>query len=198
MKAFASGNLSADRMESLFDAAVRDTIRRFEEAGSPVSSDGEQRKPSFATYPIQGAENFGPGGVTIPFDPGLAGHSDADAVCHAITDAVLGAAGAGDIGRHFPDTDPAWKGASSVELLRRAVEVVRDRGYEIGNVDASVIAERPKLLPYIEAMTANVAAALGISADRVSIKGKTNEGVGALGRGEAIAVHAIALVRSKS
>jgi 2-C-methyl-D-erythritol 2,4-cyclodiphosphate synthase len=138
------------------------------------------------------------GGVTIPFDRGLAGHSDADAVCHAITDAVLGAAGAGDIGRHFPDTDPAWKGASSVDLLRRAVEVVRDRGYEIGNVDASVIAERPKLLPYIEAMTANVAAALGISADRVSIKGKTNEGVGELGRGEAIAVHAIALVRSKS
>jgi 2-C-methyl-D-erythritol 4-phosphate cytidylyltransferase / 2-C-methyl-D-erythritol 2,4-cyclodiphosphate synthase len=138
------------------------------------------------------------GGVTIPFDRGLAGHSDADAVCHAITDAVLGAAGAGDIGRHFPDTDPAWKGASSVDLLRRAVEVVRDRGYEIGNVDASVIAERPKLLPYIDGMTANVAAALGISVDRVSIKGKTNEGVGELGRGEAIAVHAIALVRSKS
>ena len=138
------------------------------------------------------------GGVTIPFDRGLAGHSDADAVCHAITDAVLGAAGAGDIGRHFPDTDPAWKGASSVDLLRRAAEVVRDRGYEIGNVDASVIAERPKLLPYIDAMTANVAAALGISVDRVSIKGKTNEGVGETGRGEAIAVHAIALVRSKS
>jgi 2-C-methyl-D-erythritol 4-phosphate cytidylyltransferase / 2-C-methyl-D-erythritol 2,4-cyclodiphosphate synthase len=138
------------------------------------------------------------GGVTIPFDRGLAGHSDADAVCHAITDAVLGAAGAGDIGRHFPDTDPAWKGASSVDLLRRAVKVVRDRGYEIGNVDASVIAERPKLLPYIDAMTANVAAALGIPVDRVSIKGKTNEGVGETGRGEAIAVHAIALVRSKS
>jgi 2-C-methyl-D-erythritol 4-phosphate cytidylyltransferase/2-C-methyl-D-erythritol 2,4-cyclodiphosphate synthase len=136
------------------------------------------------------------GGVTIPFDRGLAGHSDADAVCHAITDAVLGAAGAGDIGRHFPDTDPAWKGASSVDLLRRAVEVVRDRGYEIGNVDASVIAERPKLLPYIDVMTANVADALGISVDRVSIKGKTNEGVGELGRGEAIAVHAIALIRS--
>jgi 2-C-methyl-D-erythritol 4-phosphate cytidylyltransferase / 2-C-methyl-D-erythritol 2,4-cyclodiphosphate synthase len=136
------------------------------------------------------------GGVTIPFDRGLAGHSDADAVCHAITDAVLGAAGAGDIGRHFPDTDPAWKGASSVDLLRRAVEVVRDRGFEIGNVDASVIAERPKLLPYIDAMTANVAAALGISVDRVSIKGKTNEGIGELGRSEAIAVHAIALIRS--
>jgi len=138
------------------------------------------------------------GGVTIPFDRGLAGHSDADAVCHAITDAVLGAAGAGDIGRHFPDTDPIWKGASSIDLLRRAAQLVRDGGFEVGNVDASVIAERPKLAPYIDAMRANVAAALGISADRVSVKGKTNEGIGELGRGEAIAVHAIALVRSKN
>ena len=136
------------------------------------------------------------GGVTIPCERGAFGHSDADIACHAATDAILGAACLGDIGRHFPDTDPAWKGASSVDLLRRAVEVVRDRGYEIGNVDASVIAERPKLLPYIDAMTANVAAALGISVDRVSIKGKTNEGIGELGRNEAIAVHAIALIRS--
>ena len=137
------------------------------------------------------------GGVTIPFERGLAGHSDADALCHAITDAVLGAAGAGDIGRHFPDTDPTWKGASSVDLLRRAAQIVRDRGFEVGNVDASVIAERPKLAPYIDAMTANIAGALGVSTDRVSIKGKTNEGIGELGRGEAIAVHAIALVRQK-
>jgi 2-C-methyl-D-erythritol 4-phosphate cytidylyltransferase / 2-C-methyl-D-erythritol 2,4-cyclodiphosphate synthase len=136
------------------------------------------------------------GGVAIPFDHGLTGHSDADAVCHAITDAVLGAAAAGDIGRHFPDTDPRWQGASSLDLLRRAVEIVRLRGFEVGNVDASIIAERPKLAPYIDAMCANVAAALGLPADRVSIKGKTNEGVGELGRSEAIAVHAIALVRS--
>ena len=136
------------------------------------------------------------GGVAIPFDRGLTGHSDADAVCHAITDAVLGAASAGDIGRHFPDTDQRWQGASSLDLLRRAVEIVRLRGFEVGNVDASIIAERPKLAPYIDAMCANVAAALGLPADRVSIKGKTNEGVGELGRGEAIAVHAIALVRS--
>jgi 2-C-methyl-D-erythritol 4-phosphate cytidylyltransferase/2-C-methyl-D-erythritol 2,4-cyclodiphosphate synthase len=135
------------------------------------------------------------GGVTIPFDRGLMGHSDADAVCHAITDAVLGAAAAGDIGRHFPDTDPRWQGASSLDLLRRAAEIVRERGLEVGNVDASVIAERPKLAPYIDAMCANVAAALGLPAGRVSIKGKTNEGVGELGRGEAIAVHAIALLR---
>jgi 2-C-methyl-D-erythritol 4-phosphate cytidylyltransferase/2-C-methyl-D-erythritol 2,4-cyclodiphosphate synthase len=137
------------------------------------------------------------GGVTIPFDRGLAGHSDADAVCHAITDAVLGAAGAGDIGGHFPDTDPQWKGASSLELLRRAAAIVFALGMEVGNVDATVIAERPKLAPYVGAMRANIAAALGVAEDRVSLKGKTNEGVGELGRGEAIAVHAIALVRGR-
>ena len=137
------------------------------------------------------------GGVTIPFDRGLAGHSDADAICHAITDAILGAAGAGDIGSHFPDTDPTWKGASSVDLLRRAVEVVRARGLGVGNVDVTVIAERPKLGPYIDRMRAAVADAVGVSIDRVSIKGKTNEGLDAIGRGEAIAVHAIALVRQE-
>jgi 2-C-methyl-D-erythritol 4-phosphate cytidylyltransferase / 2-C-methyl-D-erythritol 2,4-cyclodiphosphate synthase len=136
------------------------------------------------------------GGVTIPFDRGLAGHSDADALCHAVTDAILGAAGAGDIGRHFSDTDPRWKGASSIDLLRRALEVVHAQGLDVGNVDATVILERPKLAPYIDEMRANLAAALGVSIDRVSVKGKTNEGLGEIGRGEAIAVHAIALVRS--
>jgi 2-C-methyl-D-erythritol 2,4-cyclodiphosphate synthase len=134
------------------------------------------------------------GGITIPFEKGLAGHSDADAICHAVTDAILGAAGAGDIGRHFPDTDPKWKGASSIELLRKAVEIVRAQGLAVGNVDATVILERPKLTPHIDAMRAKLAEVLGISVDCVSIKGKTNEGVGELGRGEAIAVHAIALV----
>jgi len=137
------------------------------------------------------------GGVTIPFERGLAGHSDADAVCHAITDAMLGAAGAGDIGRHFPDTDPAWKDASSLDLLRRAAEIVARAGFEVGNVDATIIAERPKLAPFVGPMRERVAAALGVAIDRVSIKGKTNEGVGELGRGEAIAVHAVALVRSR-
>jgi 2-C-methyl-D-erythritol 4-phosphate cytidylyltransferase/2-C-methyl-D-erythritol 2,4-cyclodiphosphate synthase len=135
-------------------------------------------------------------GVTIPFERGLAGHSDADAVCHAVTDAILGAAGAGDIGRHFPDTDPQWQGASSLDLLGRAVAMIVAQGLEVGNVDAIVIAERPKLAPYVEAMRANLARVLGVSIDRVSIKGKTNEGIGELGRGEAIAVHAIALLRS--
>jgi 2-C-methyl-D-erythritol 4-phosphate cytidylyltransferase / 2-C-methyl-D-erythritol 2,4-cyclodiphosphate synthase len=136
------------------------------------------------------------GGVTIPFDRGLAGHSDADAVCHAVTDAILGAAGAGDIGRHFSDSDPKWKGASSIDLLRRALEVVHAQGLAVGNVDATVILERPKLAPYVDQMRANLAAVLGVSIDRVSIKGKTNEGLGEIGRGEAVAVHAIALVRS--
>ena len=136
------------------------------------------------------------GGVTIPFEKGLLGHSDADALCHAITDALLGAAAAGDIGRHFPDTDPAWAGASSLDLLRRAAAIVRGLGLDVDNVDASVIAERPKLAPYVDAMRANIAAALGIPDDCVSVKGKTNEGVGELGRGDAIAVHAVALLRA--
>ena len=134
------------------------------------------------------------GGVTIPFDKGLQGHSDADAVCHAVTDAVLGAAGCGDIGRHFPDTDAAWKDANSIELLRQAAAVVREAGYVVSNVDVTVIADRPKMAPHADAMRANVADALGVDAAQVSIKGKTNEGVDAMGKGEAIAVHAVALV----
>jgi 2-C-methyl-D-erythritol 4-phosphate cytidylyltransferase/2-C-methyl-D-erythritol 2,4-cyclodiphosphate synthase len=134
------------------------------------------------------------GGVTIPFERGLLGHSDADAICHAVTDAVLGAAGAGDIGRHFPDTDPQWKDASSIDLLRRAAAIIREQGFDVGNVDVVVIAERPKLAPYIDRMRANIAAALGSAVDRVSLKGKTNEGVDAVGRGEAIAAHAVALL----
>lgn len=134
------------------------------------------------------------GGVTIPFERGLSGHSDADAVCHAVTDAVLGAAAAGDIGRHFPDTDPRWRGASSLDLLRRAAALVREGGFAVVNVDVVVIAERPKLGPYVDTMRARVGEALGLTPDGVGIKGKTNEGVGELGRGEAIAVHAVALL----
>jgi 2-C-methyl-D-erythritol 4-phosphate cytidylyltransferase/2-C-methyl-D-erythritol 2,4-cyclodiphosphate synthase len=137
------------------------------------------------------------GGVTIPFDRGLLGHSDADAVCHAITDAILGAAAAGDIGGHFPDDQPAWKDASSIDLLRRAAAVVREHGLEVANVDASVIAERPKLGPFIDEMRRNLAAALAVDLARVSVKGKSNDGVGELGRGEAIAVHATALLYAR-
>jgi 2-C-methyl-D-erythritol 4-phosphate cytidylyltransferase/2-C-methyl-D-erythritol 2,4-cyclodiphosphate synthase len=138
------------------------------------------------------------GGVTIPFEKGLDGHSDADVVCHAVTDAILGAASAGDIGRHFPDTDPAWKGADSIDLLKRAVAIVHEAGYGIANVDVVVIAQRPKLSPHVEAMRASLACALGIGMDQVSVKGKTNEGVDAMGAGEAIAVHAVALIQHAS
>jgi len=134
------------------------------------------------------------GGVTIPFDKGLDAHSDGDAICHAVTDAILGAAGAGDIGRHFPDTDPAWKGADSVEMLRRAAAVTRDAGYGVVNVDVVVIAQKPKLVPYVDAMRANLATALGCDPGQVSIKGKTNEGMDSMGGGESIAVHAVALL----
>ena len=133
-------------------------------------------------------------GVTIPFELGLDGHSDADIVCHAVTDAVLGAAGLGDIGRLFPDTDPKWQGANSIALLEGAMARVRDAGYRVSNVDVTVIAQRPKLLPYLEAMRANLAAALGVDAGAVSVKGKTNEGVDSMGRGESMACHAVALL----
>jgi 2-C-methyl-D-erythritol 4-phosphate cytidylyltransferase / 2-C-methyl-D-erythritol 2,4-cyclodiphosphate synthase len=134
------------------------------------------------------------GGVTIPFDKGLDGHSDADIVCHAVTDAVLGAAAAGDIGRLFPDTDPRWKGADSLELLRLAVAHLRSQGYRVSNVDVTVIAQRPKLLPHLAAMQANLASALEVTPAAVSIKGKTNEQVDSMGRGESMACHAVALV----
>jgi 2-C-methyl-D-erythritol 4-phosphate cytidylyltransferase/2-C-methyl-D-erythritol 2,4-cyclodiphosphate synthase len=137
------------------------------------------------------------GGVTIPFERGLLGHSDADAVCHAIIDALLGAAGAGDIGRHFPDSDPRWRGASSLSLLRRAAALVAGRGFLVLNTDVVVIAERPKMTLYVDAMRAAIASALGVSVDRVSIKGKSNDGVGAIGRGEAIAAHAVVLLAQK-
>jgi 2-C-methyl-D-erythritol 4-phosphate cytidylyltransferase/2-C-methyl-D-erythritol 2,4-cyclodiphosphate synthase len=134
------------------------------------------------------------GGVRIPFERGLEGHSDADAVCHAVTDAVLGACNAGDIGRHFPDTDAAWKDADSLELLRRAGAIMREGGYALVNVDVVVIAQQPKLAPHIPVMAARLADALGVDAAQVSLKGKTNEGVDSMGAGASIAVHAVALV----
>ncbi len=134
------------------------------------------------------------GGVHIASDRGLAGHSDADAVCHALTDAVLGAANLGDIGRLFPDTDPAWKDADSVRLLEMAVSRVHAAGYAVGNVDVVVICERPKIGPHADAMRAVLARALQVAPGDVSVKGKTNEGVDATGRGEAIAVHAVAML----
>lgn len=135
------------------------------------------------------------GGVRIQSDRGALGHSDADVVCHAVTDAVLGAARAGDIGEHFPDTDPRWKDADSLELLQRAVALVGERGLRVHNVDVVIVLERPKLAAHRGAIEARLAEAIGIEASGVSVKAKTNEGMDAVGRGEAIAAHAVALLR---
>jgi 2-C-methyl-D-erythritol 4-phosphate cytidylyltransferase / 2-C-methyl-D-erythritol 2,4-cyclodiphosphate synthase len=134
------------------------------------------------------------GGVTVPSDRGALGHSDADVVCHAVTDAILGAARAGDIGLHYPDSDPKWKDASSLALLRDVVTLVRGRGLAVQNVDVVVILERPMIGPYRNAIERHLAEALDVEVDRVSVKGKTNEGVDAVGRGEAVAAHAVALL----
>jgi 2-C-methyl-D-erythritol 2,4-cyclodiphosphate synthase len=137
------------------------------------------------------------GGVTIASDRGALGHSDADVVCHAITDAILGAACLGDIGQHFPDSDPRWKDASSLNLLAVAAGLVDAQGLGVGNVDVTVVLEAPRIRDHVDAMRAAVAAAIGIDVARVSIKAKTNEGVDAVGRGEAVAAHAVALLRAR-
>ena len=135
------------------------------------------------------------GGVHIPGDRGLLGHSDADAVSHAVTDAVLGAASAGDVGRHFPDDDERWKDASSLDLLRQATAIVGDNGFVVGNVDVVVVAEWPKIRSYTDEMRRQLADALRVTSSQVGLKGKTSEGLGEVGRGGAIVVHAIALLR---
>jgi len=134
------------------------------------------------------------GGVRVPSERGALGHSDADVICHSITDAILGAARAGDIGQHFPDTDPRWKDASSVALLKQALSVVQGRGYAVENVDVVVILEAPRLGPHRAAIEQHLADALDLDVSRVSVKAKTNEGVDAVGRGEAIAAHAVCML----
>jgi 2-C-methyl-D-erythritol 2,4-cyclodiphosphate synthase len=134
------------------------------------------------------------GGVTIPHTHGLLGHSDADALLHAITDALLGAAALGDIGRHFSDTNPAFKGADSALLLAEAARRVRAAGYEIGNIDSTVIAQSPKLAPHIPAMCERIASALGLRPDQVNVKAKTAEKMGPVGEGRAIEAHAVCLL----
>lgn len=134
------------------------------------------------------------GGIEIPFDKGLLGHSDADALCHAVIDALFGAARLGDIGSHFPDTDERYKGADSVELLREAGRLVRERGYEIENIDSVIIAQRPKMAPFINAMREKMALALETSPDRISVKAKTNEKMGFTGREEGIEARAVCLL----
>jgi 2-C-methyl-D-erythritol 2,4-cyclodiphosphate synthase len=134
------------------------------------------------------------GGIEIPFERGLEGHSDADVLLHAITDALLGAAALGDIGRHFPDTDPAYRGADSRALLRAAMTKVGAAGYSVVNVDATIIAEQPKMAPHIPLMIAGIAADLGLKPGQVNVKAKTTEGLGFTGRGEGIAAEAVVLL----
>ena len=134
------------------------------------------------------------GGVEIPFEKGLLGHSDADVLLHAVMDAVLGAMAAGDIGKLFPDSDPAYKGADSLALTRRVAEVMVERGYRLGNIDATVVAQAPRLAPHVLRMRENIAAAFGVDTDRISVKATTEERLGFTGAGEGIAAHAVCLL----
>lgn len=138
------------------------------------------------------------GGVTVPYHLGLEGHSDADVLVHAVMDALLGAAGAGDIGMHFPDTDPRYREISSLLLLRRVVEHLEEQGWIVGNVDAVIVAQAPKLAPYREEMRRNMAREMRVTPDRVGVKATTTEGLGFTGRGEGIAAQAIALITGSS
>ncbi len=134
------------------------------------------------------------GGVDIHWEKGLLGHSDADVLLHAIADAILGALAMGDIGKHFPDTDPAFKGADSIKLLEHVVGLVRQRGYQVGNLDATIIAQKPKMAPHIPAMRENVARVCGVDVERINVKATTEEGLGFTGTGEGIAAHAVVLM----
>lgn len=134
------------------------------------------------------------GGVEVPFKKGLDGHSDADVLLHAVIDALIGAAGLGDIGKHFPPTDQAWKGASSLDLLARASSLIKENGYAIGNIDSTIVCEAPKLLGHIPGMVANISRVLGCGEERVNVKAKTEEGLGFTGSGDGISAYAVALL----
>ncbi len=138
------------------------------------------------------------GGVEIPFGKGLAGHSDGDVLTHALCDALLGAAGLGDIGQHFPDSDPQWKGADSIQFLARVVDLLGEQGLRVAQVDCIVLAQEPKLAPHFAQMRERLAKALGIEQEQVNVKAKTTEGLEAIGRGEAMAAQAVALLESIS
>lgn len=143
---------------------------------------------------VEGRE-FWLGGVNIPHTVGALGHSDADVLLHAVCDALLGAAALGDIGRHFPDTDPRWKGVDSKVLLKEVVRLLAEKGWHVGNVDCTLILERPKIMPHVPAMRAVIAPLLGVEEDAVSIKATTNETMGFVGREEGVAAHAVALIQ---
>jgi 2-C-methyl-D-erythritol 2,4-cyclodiphosphate synthase len=156
---------------------------------------GERRVGiGYDSHRVSGARTLVLGGIVVPGAPGLQGYSDSDVLTHAIIDAVLGAAALGDIGSHFPDTDPRYENADSIELLAHVVGLVGERGWGVVNVDATVICEQPSIAPLSDAIAARLAAALGIAAERVSVKGKSNEAMGFIGRGEGIATIAVALL----
>lgn len=138
------------------------------------------------------------GGIEIPYEKGLLGHSDADVLLHAISDALLGAAALGDIGAHFPDSDPAYRGADSAELLRAVGDLIRASGYEIGNIDSTVVCQAPKLAPHIASMRARIAEVLALPVGAVSVKSSTEEHMGFTGRGEGIAAHAVCLLTERT
>ena len=137
------------------------------------------------------------GGVNIPYELGLLGHSDADVLAHAITDALLGACAMGDIGKHFPDSDPRWKGADSIELLRQTVIMLDKNGFSVNNIDSTIICQKPKLAGYIDKMRENIAAACGVDISLVSVKATTEEKLGFTGSGEGIAAHAVCTIYTK-
>lgn len=152
----------------------------------------------YDVHPFAKGRKLFVGGIEIPFDLGLSGHSDADVLLHAICDAILGAAGKGDIGRHFPNTDPIYKDISSLELLRRCVNIVKDKCYEIVNIDSVIIAEEPMLSPYMDRMADKIAEAAAISKTAINIKATTNEKMGFIGKGEGIAAYAICVLQSRT
>ncbi len=200
-------------LEAVQDDSVTDDCQLLERAGMPV----ELTAGSYENYKITTPDDLKEekkmrighgydvhrlvegrplilGGVNIPWEKGLLGHSDADVLAHAVMDALLGAAALGDIGKHFPDTDPAYKGADSLVLAQKVAELLAQEGWRIGNVDATILCQAPKLAPHIAAMRQNLAAALGVDANQVSVKATTEEKLGFTGEGKGIAVHAVALL----
>jgi 2-C-methyl-D-erythritol 4-phosphate cytidylyltransferase / 2-C-methyl-D-erythritol 2,4-cyclodiphosphate synthase len=164
-------------------------------ARSRFSGGGESRVGTgYDLHRLEAGRPLVLAGIVVPFDKGPVAHSDGDVLCHSLVDAMLGAAGAGDIGRHFPDTDASWKDAPGLDLVARSVEIVRRLGWSVVNADVTIVLERPKLSGFVPQMTARLAATLGISGSSIGIKGKTNEGVDAVGRGEAIAAHAVVML----
>ena len=170
-------------------------FRREEWSGEAKEGSGKMRiGTGYDVHRLAPGRTLILGGVEIEYEQGLLGHSDADVLLHAIMDAMLGAAAMGDIGRHFPDTDPAYKGASSIYLLKCVRKMIEKEGYRIGNVDATIIAQRPKMRPYIEKMRNNIAEALAVEVSRINVKATTEEGLGFTGEGEGISSQAVCLL----